>query len=98
MNVIGKKALDEGFEFKIRKSSTLRFLALGWHLKEIHMTWAPLEKKRMRLRTYTKVHQELCSQSVETASQALSDAVVIYLVTASEIWRRRHDGADLKWI
>ncbi|GJY21447.1 zinc finger, CCHC-type containing protein [Tanacetum coccineum] len=75
MNVIGKKALDEGFEFKIRKSSTLRFLALGWHLKEIHMTWAPLEKKRMRLRTYTKVHQELCSQSVETASQALSDAV-----------------------
>ncbi|GJT65207.1 hypothetical protein Tco_1016687 [Tanacetum coccineum] len=30
------------------------FLALGWHLEEIHVTWAHLEKKRTRLRTYTK--------------------------------------------
>ncbi|GKB11050.1 hypothetical protein Tco_0844973, partial [Tanacetum coccineum] len=32
---------------------------LGWHLKELHMTWAHLEKKRTRLRTYTKIHQEV---------------------------------------
>ncbi|GKC96903.1 hypothetical protein Tco_1162345 [Tanacetum coccineum] len=29
-------------------------LALGRHLEEIHVTWAHLEKKRTRLRTYTK--------------------------------------------
>ncbi|GJR15205.1 copia protein [Tanacetum coccineum] len=29
-------------------------LALGWHLEEIHVTWAHLEKKQTRLRTYTK--------------------------------------------
>ncbi|GJV39060.1 MAK10-like protein [Tanacetum coccineum] len=46
------------------------FLALGWHLKEIHVTWAHLKKKRTRLRTYTKSLEELCIQSVETASQA----------------------------
>ncbi|GJU18248.1 hypothetical protein Tco_1146214 [Tanacetum coccineum] len=46
------------------------FLALGWHLEEIHVTWAHLEKKRTRLRTYTKSLEESCSQSVETASQA----------------------------
>ncbi|GJZ50019.1 hypothetical protein Tco_0604209 [Tanacetum coccineum] len=57
--------------------------ALGWHLEEIYGTWAHLEKKRTRLRTYTKIHQELCSQSVEITSGALSDAVVIYLVTTS---------------
>ncbi|GJY28248.1 retrovirus-related pol polyprotein from transposon TNT 1-94 [Tanacetum coccineum] len=33
----------------------LWFLALGWHLEEIHVTWAHLEKKRTRLRLYTKV-------------------------------------------
>ncbi|GKC33659.1 hypothetical protein Tco_1046043 [Tanacetum coccineum] len=44
--------------------------ALGWHLEEIHVTWAHLEKKRTRLRTYIKSLEESCSQSVETASQA----------------------------
>ncbi|GKB59491.1 hypothetical protein Tco_0915677 [Tanacetum coccineum] len=44
-------------------------LALGWHLEEIHVTWAHLEKKRTRLRLYTKNHEELFIQSLETASQ-----------------------------
>ncbi|GJS81770.1 hypothetical protein Tco_0748311 [Tanacetum coccineum] len=44
------------------------FLALGWHLEEIHVTWAHLEKKRTRLRTYTKSLEDLCIQRVETAS------------------------------
>ncbi|GJS73455.1 hypothetical protein Tco_0706296 [Tanacetum coccineum] len=47
----------------------MRFLALGWHLEEIHVTWAHLEKKRTRLRLYTKNHEELFTQSLETASQ-----------------------------
>ncbi|GJR11218.1 hypothetical protein Tco_0793870 [Tanacetum coccineum] len=34
------------------------FLALGWHLEEIHVTWAHLEKKRTRLRLYTKYLEE----------------------------------------
>ncbi|GJY10341.1 hypothetical protein Tco_0378526 [Tanacetum coccineum] len=45
------------------------FLALGWHLEEIHVTWAHLEKKQTRLRTYIKSLVELCIQRVETASQ-----------------------------
>ncbi|GJS68388.1 hypothetical protein Tco_0682953 [Tanacetum coccineum] len=43
------------------------FLALGWHLEEIHVTWAHLEKKRTRLRLYTKNHEKLCIQRMETA-------------------------------
>ncbi|GJW12308.1 ribonuclease H-like domain-containing protein [Tanacetum coccineum] len=35
--------------------ATLVEEALGWHLEEIHMTWAHLEKKRTRLQLYTKV-------------------------------------------
>ncbi|GJV70518.1 hypothetical protein Tco_1490513 [Tanacetum coccineum] len=46
------------------------FLALGWHLEEIHVTWAYLKKKRTRLQTYTKSFEELCKQHVETVSQA----------------------------
>ncbi|GJU32423.1 hypothetical protein Tco_1176012 [Tanacetum coccineum] len=30
------------------------FLALGWYLEDIHVTWDHLEKKWTRLRTYTK--------------------------------------------
>ncbi|GKA54607.1 hypothetical protein Tco_0753556 [Tanacetum coccineum] len=48
----------------------MRFLALGWHLDGIHVTWAHLEKKWTRLRTYTKSLEELYIQRVETASQA----------------------------
>nr|GEX40989.1 hypothetical protein [Tanacetum cinerariifolium] len=44
------------------------FLALGWHLEEIHMTWDHLEKKQTRLRLYTKYLEEPRIQSVETAS------------------------------
>nr|GEU79098.1 zinc finger, CCHC-type [Tanacetum cinerariifolium] len=49
--------------------SMMRVLALGWHLEEIHMTWAHLEKKQTRLRTYTKFLEDLCIQYMETASQ-----------------------------
>nr|GEW87975.1 hypothetical protein [Tanacetum cinerariifolium] len=32
--------------------------AHGWHLEEIDMTWAHLEKKRTKLRTYTNYREE----------------------------------------
>ncbi|GKC05602.1 hypothetical protein Tco_0997212, partial [Tanacetum coccineum] len=39
---------------------------LGWHLEELHVTWAHLEKKQTRLRTYTESLEESCSQIVDT--------------------------------
>ncbi|GJR86027.1 hypothetical protein Tco_0210038 [Tanacetum coccineum] len=54
------------------------FRALGWLLEEIHMTWAHLEEKRTRLQTYTKILEDLCSHSVETASPLSSDDVRTY--------------------
>ncbi|GJW20036.1 hypothetical protein Tco_0027472 [Tanacetum coccineum] len=40
------------------------FLALGWHLEEIHVTWAHLEKKQRRLRTYTKFIKSIAYRSL----------------------------------
>nr|GFA03660.1 hypothetical protein [Tanacetum cinerariifolium] len=45
--------------------------ALGWLLKEIYMIWAHLEKKRTRLRLYTKSLKEIIIHTVETASPTL---------------------------
>ena len=36
------------------------------------MTWAHLEKKRVRLRLYTNSLEEICIQTVETASPTLA--------------------------
>ncbi|GJR68346.1 hypothetical protein Tco_0014411 [Tanacetum coccineum] len=76
------------------KIPLVRFLTLGWHLEEIHMSWAHLKKKQTRLQTYTKSLERLYIQSVETASQAQSDAVVIYLVIASRHNRLKSDLDD----
>nr|GEZ39537.1 hypothetical protein [Tanacetum cinerariifolium] len=48
----------------------MRFLALRWHLEGMHVTWGYLEKKRTRLRTYTKSLKKYCLQNVDTALQA----------------------------
>ncbi|GJX95758.1 protein kinase-like domain, concanavalin A-like lectin/glucanase domain protein [Tanacetum coccineum] len=58
------------------------YFSFGRHLDELHVTWAHLEKKRTRLRTNTKTLEDLCSQSLETASQAIHDAVITHQVTA----------------
>ncbi|GJR91011.1 hypothetical protein Tco_0215022 [Tanacetum coccineum] len=34
------------------------YFAFGIHLEELHVTWAHLEKKQTRLRTYTNIAQE----------------------------------------
>ncbi|GKA68948.1 hypothetical protein Tco_0775012 [Tanacetum coccineum] len=66
-------------------SSYTLFQALGWHLEEIHVTWAHLEKKRTRLRTCTKIHQEVLFSE-------RGDGV-------AGIKRRRHDlSGDGVWI
>ncbi|GJS56567.1 reverse transcriptase domain-containing protein [Tanacetum coccineum] len=53
---------------------SVRFLALGWLLEEIHVTWAHLEKKWTRLRLYTRSLEEIIIQTVETASPTLATA------------------------
>ncbi|GKC55742.1 transposase, MuDR, MULE transposase domain protein [Tanacetum coccineum] len=62
--------VEQAYLLRISKLPKMRFLALGWLLEEIHVTWAHLEKKRTRLRTYTKSLEDLCIQWLETASQA----------------------------
>ncbi|GKC88322.1 hypothetical protein Tco_1148971, partial [Tanacetum coccineum] len=52
------------------------------HLKDF-LKLAHLEKKRTRLRTNTKTLEDLCSQSLETALQAIHDAVTTHQVTVS---------------
>ncbi|GJV78708.1 hypothetical protein Tco_1514578 [Tanacetum coccineum] len=43
------------------------FLALGWHLEEIHVTWDHLKKKQTRLRTCCDNHDlsRVGNQSIE---------------------------------
>ncbi|GJS63592.1 hypothetical protein Tco_0678156 [Tanacetum coccineum] len=54
----------------------------------------------MRLRTNTKTLKDLCSQSLETASQAIHDAVTTHQVTASQHFMtasaRTDSNADLE--
>ncbi|GJT57899.1 hypothetical protein Tco_0992953 [Tanacetum coccineum] len=59
------------------------YFSFGRHLDELYVTWAHLEKKQTRLRTNTKTLEDLCSQSLETALQAIHDAVTTHQVTAS---------------
>ncbi|GKB26851.1 hypothetical protein Tco_0866252 [Tanacetum coccineum] len=59
------------------------YFSFGRHLDELYVTWAHLEKKRTRLRTNTKTFEDLCSESPETALQAIHDAVTTHQVTES---------------
>ncbi|GJZ16389.1 putative ribonuclease H-like domain-containing protein [Tanacetum coccineum] len=69
---------------RIHKDLKTRYFSFGRHLDELHMTWAHLEKKRTRLRTNTKTLEDLCSQSLEMASQAIHNAVTTHQVTVSQ--------------
>ncbi|GKA32072.1 hypothetical protein Tco_0718439 [Tanacetum coccineum] len=62
----------------------MRYFSYGRHLEDLHVAWAHLEKKRTRLRTNTKTLEDLCSQILETTSQAIHDAVTTHKVTASQ--------------
>ncbi|GJV81587.1 hypothetical protein Tco_1517457 [Tanacetum coccineum] len=59
------------------------YFAFVRHLDELHVTWAHLEKKQTRLQTNTKTLEDLCSQGLETASQAIHDAVTTHQVMSS---------------
>ncbi|GJR20597.1 zinc finger, CCHC-type containing protein [Tanacetum coccineum] len=59
-----------------------RYFAFGWHLGDLHVTWAHLKKKRTRLRTKTKTLEDISLQTLETASGSLQDAVSVLQATA----------------
>ncbi|GJW55938.1 hypothetical protein Tco_0100023 [Tanacetum coccineum] len=59
-----------------------RFLPLGWHLEEIHVTWSHLEKKRTRLQLYT-------NDAVVDFVTALEHSRLEVDLEPST-WRRRH--------
>ncbi|GJU47062.1 hypothetical protein Tco_1204328, partial [Tanacetum coccineum] len=70
---------------------------------EIHVTWAHLEKKHMRLQTCTKIHQEVLFSErgddvtgITRYRRNLSGDGVWILATVSGYWRRCHNVADLK--
>ncbi|GKF32582.1 hypothetical protein Tco_0102380, partial [Tanacetum coccineum] len=77
-----------------------KYFSFGIHLEDLHVTWAHLEKKRTRLRTNTKTLEDLYSQSLETTSQAIHDAVTTHKVTASQHFEtasaRTDSHADLE--
>ncbi|GJW27271.1 hypothetical protein Tco_0041082 [Tanacetum coccineum] len=65
---------------------------LGWHLEEIHVTWAHLEKKLTRLRLYTKSFEEIVYTERGDGVADFKRRVRIFKMTASGIWRRRQEA------
>ncbi|GJV41199.1 retrovirus-related pol polyprotein from transposon TNT 1-94 [Tanacetum coccineum] len=60
---------------KAESVGSTKYQALERHLEEIHVTWAHLEKKRTRLRLYTKSLKEIIIQAVEAASPTRATAL-----------------------
>ncbi|GKE91876.1 hypothetical protein Tco_1572971 [Tanacetum coccineum] len=75
-------------------------IALGWILKEIHVTWTQFGKKRDKITTLHEEAQKLhtdCGDGVRISSDAFricSDGVKI-LVTTSELNRLKEALEDL---
>nr|GFA08915.1 hypothetical protein [Tanacetum cinerariifolium] len=77
---------------------------IGWHLEEIHVTWAHLEKKRTRLRLYTKSSEEImhteCGDGVASSKRRRHDFKsdsVRDLTMASERIRLKVALEDSTW-
>ncbi|GKA30140.1 KRAB-A domain-containing protein 2-like protein [Tanacetum coccineum] len=59
-------------------------VAGGGSVSDFTRDLGSFEKKWTRLRTNTKTLEDLCSQSLKTASQAIHDVVTTHKVTASQ--------------
>ncbi|GKC82563.1 hypothetical protein Tco_1138280, partial [Tanacetum coccineum] len=64
------------------------FLALGWHLEDLHVTWAHLEKKQTRLRTYTKSLGRKTLSAWGRHLDCIRRRLNLY-ETALDLWRQR---------
>ena len=71
------------------------FLAFGWLLEEIHVTWAQLEKKQTRLRLYTNYLEEKHTMRGDCVANYKRQRRS-YQGMTSWISRRRQNEADLK--
>ncbi|GJU77972.1 MAK10-like protein [Tanacetum coccineum] len=76
---VNRLVLEWEEKIKLHQEKEMKFdqwkskiFTLGWILEEIHVTWAHLEKKRTRLRLYTKSLEETIIQTVEMASPTLA--------------------------
>ncbi|GJU16881.1 hypothetical protein Tco_1144847 [Tanacetum coccineum] len=67
------KVRKKGFKHVLEKRKG--YSTFGRHLEEIHMTWAHLEKKRTRLRTYTNISQEFLLRSWRRRHNPSQDGV-----------------------
>ncbi|GKC35820.1 hypothetical protein Tco_1048204 [Tanacetum coccineum] len=85
---VGSHVMVNGFAESGMGNGVNEYFSFGRHLDRLHVTWAHLEKKRTRLQANTKTLEDLCSQSLETASQTIHDAVTTHPVTTSHISRR----------
>ncbi|GJV22179.1 retrovirus-related pol polyprotein from transposon TNT 1-94 [Tanacetum coccineum] len=63
------KAYLENFERIDEDGFIFVFLSLGWHLEEIHVTWAQFGKKRDKIATLHDEGLKNLLQTVETASE-----------------------------
>ncbi|GKB74509.1 DNA helicase [Tanacetum coccineum] len=72
---------------KIGTPELMRYFSFGRHLDDLHVTWAHLERKDGDVYNTKLILEDLCSQSLETASQAIHDVVTTHQVTASHISR-----------
>ncbi|GJT40970.1 copia protein [Tanacetum coccineum] len=76
--------IEQVYEPEVQKraesNSLMRCIS---HLDKLHVTWAHLEKKWIILRTNTNTLEDLCSQTLETASHIIHDAVTNPTTTAS---------------
>ncbi|GJU03093.1 hypothetical protein Tco_1113431 [Tanacetum coccineum] len=92
-------AIEKPIALSTRKSQVrgilTRYFSFGRNLEELYVAWAHLEKKRTRLRTNTKTLEDLCSQSLEMASQAIHDAVTTHQVTTSQHFMMASARTDL---
>ncbi|GJT89742.1 hypothetical protein Tco_1078587 [Tanacetum coccineum] len=83
----------------------MRFLALGWLLEEIHVTWAHLKKKRTRLRLYIKYFEEIVhtkrgdgATNPKRRRQDFQDDGVRDLATTSERSRLKKALEESTWV
>ncbi|GJS37320.1 MAK10-like protein [Tanacetum coccineum] len=93
-----KECLELGPEYLtgVEDEGEVTYFAFGWHLEDLHVTWAHLEKKRTRLRTNTKILEDLPLQTLETASEAIHDVVAAHQATASQDFTTASARADSK--
>nr|GEY18417.1 hypothetical protein [Tanacetum cinerariifolium] len=95
---------DQALDCRGGEEDNEQFLALEWHLEETHVTWTHLKKEQTRLRTCTKIHQEVLFSGrgddvagIKRRRRDLSGDGVRILATASQRSRLKVDLEPSTW-